>query len=412
MALKLSQRVSVIAESVTLKLNSRALLLQEEGKLVYNLTAGQLPFRPPQQFIDSIRSELDFLKSFHYSPISGFVELRKKLLKHTEHSRGVILRPELFDVVISNGAKHSISNILGALIDHGDEVIVFSPHWISYPEMIKFCGGVPVFVQTNIFEVFTPNLNDLRKAMTSKTKAIIINSPNNPAGIHYSKEWMEEFANILMEYPEVAIISDEIYNEVYYYDPKPSYFYQCRPELLERTIIVDGISKAFASTGLRIGYCIAPINIVKAMENLQGQLTSSANSLIQRAMVLYNFENASEFLIPVKNHLRENSIIIREKLKEFNLMKCWYQPTSAFYFMIDFTQVPIFKFYQKKFKDVKKGKDYSMEICEDILNHTGVVIVPGRDFGLVNSARISLVLHKEAFQEAMSKLMVFLNQNH
>lgn len=407
--MELSSRVKGMQESVTLRLNSKAMELAESGKQVYNLTAGQLPFRPPQDFIEAIRSELDFLKSYQYSPVAGFVELRKKILKHIEESRGIRfdgLDVE-FDCVVSNGAKHSISNILGAIINPDDEVIIISPYWISYPEMIKFCRGIPIVVKSSIFDVFTPPLAEIRKSISPRTKAIIINSPNNPAGIHYSEEWMNEFAEILMENPDISVISDEIYFEVVYYDPKPIYFYQKYPELLKRTIIVDGISKAFASTGLRIGYCVAPKNICKGIENLQGQLTSSANSLIQRAMLNYNFNNSHQFLTPVKNHLRENAIVIREKLKEANLMKLWYQPVSAFYYMIDFSQTPVFKKYQQ---DKNDTTDYSYQICNDILDQLGVVIVPGTDFGMKNSARISLVLQVQAFSEAMDKLVGFLKQ--
>lgn len=411
--MELSSRVKGMAESVTLKLNSKAVEMAEKGHQVYNLTAGQLPFRPPQDFIDAIRSELDFLKSYQYSPVGGFVDLRKKIIQHIEETRGINFSADVldgvdFDCVISNGAKHSISNILGALINPGDEVIIISPYWISYPEMIKFCRGIPVEVKSSIFDVFTPPLAEIRKAISEKTKAIIINSPNNPAGVHYSDEWMSDFAELLVEHPGIAVISDEIYFEVCYYDPKPTYFYQKKPELLKRTIIVDGISKAFASTGLRIGYCVAPKNIAKGIENLQGQLTSSANSLVQRAMMNYNFANSAQFLTPVKNHLRDNATIIREKMKENDLMKCWYQPVSAFYFMIDFTQTPVFKKYQQ---DKKDPTDYAIKICEDMLNNLGVVIVPGTDFGMPNSARISLVLHKEVFSEAIEKIMKFLRES-
>lgn len=407
----LSARVKGMTESVTLKLNSKAMELAESGKQIYNLTAGQLPFRPPQDFIDSIRLELDFLKSYQYSPVAGFLDLRKKIIRHIEETREInfgdaALGGEEFDCVISNGAKHAISNILGAIVNPGDEVIIISPFWISYPEMIKFCRGVPVIIKSSIFDVFTPVINEIKKVISEKTKAIIINSPNNPSGVHYSSEWMSDFADLLAEYPEVAVISDEIYFEVCYYDPKPTYFYQKNLELLKRTIIVDGISKAFASTGLRIGYAVGPKNIMKGIENLQGQLTSSANSLIQRGMLNYNFSTAAQFLIPVKNHLRDNATIIREKFKEGDLMKCWYQPVSAFYFMIDFSQTPSFKNYQK---DKNDHFDYSVQICEEILNTLGVVIVPGTDFGMKNSARISLVLHKEIFTEAISKIVHFLN---
>jgi aspartate aminotransferase len=405
--MELSSRVRGMQESVTLRLNSKAMELTEDGKQVYNLTAGQLPFRPPQDLIESIRSELDFLKSFQYSPVAGFLDLRKKIMNHIESSRGINYSSldEEFDCVISNGAKHSISNILGALINPSDEVIIISPYWNSYPEMIKFCRGVPIEVKSSIFDVFTPPLAEIRKAISERTKVIIINSPNNPSGIHYSEEWMMEFGQILLENPHVNVISDEIYFEVVYYDPKPTYFYQKYPELLKRTVIVDGISKAFASTGLRIGYCIAPKNVCKGIENLQGQLTSSANSLIQRALINYNFSNSHQFLTPVKNHLRENSNIIRDKFKDANIMKCWYQPVSAFYFMIDFSQTPIFTKYKK---DKNDKTDYSYQICDDILDQLGVVIVPGTDFGMPNSARISLVLQATTFAEAMDKIVQFL----
>ena len=407
--MELSSRVKGMAESVTLKLNSKAMELSESGKQVYNLTAGQLPFRPPQDFVESIRAELDFLRSYQYSPVAGFLDLRKKIMEHIEQTRGInfAMLDEPFDCIISNGAKHAISNILGAIVNPGDEVIIISPYWISYPEMIKFCHGTPIEIKSSIFDVFTPPLHEIKKAISEKTKAIIINSPNNPAGIHYSDDWMEDFSQLLLEHPHVSVISDEIYFEVCYYDPKPTYFYQKYPELLKRTIIVDGISKAFASTGLRIGYAVGPKNIIKGIENLQGQLTSSANSLIQRAMMNYNFSGSSQFLTPVKNHLRDNATVIREKLKEADLMKCWYQPVSAFYYMIDFSQTPVFERYAKNRKD---KTDYSVQICEDILNDLGVVIVPGTDFGMTNSARLSLVLHKEAFTEAMDKLVNFLNE--
>ena len=172
--MELSSRVKAMSESVTLKLNTKAMELAESGKQVYNLTAGQLPFRPPQDFVESIRAELDFLRSYQYSPISGFIDLRKKIIEHTEQTRGINFSAldEPFDCVISNGAKHSISNILGAIINPGDEVIIIAPYWISYPEMIKFCHGVPVIVSSSIFDVFTPPLQEIKKAITKKTKAI------------------------------------------------------------------------------------------------------------------------------------------------------------------------------------------------------------------------------------------------
>ena len=192
----LSSRVIGIPDSITMKLNERALQLTEEGKVIYNLSGGQLPIKPLAEFIEKIHHQLNFLKSYQYSPSAGFPGLRKKLLKHFHETRG--LPAEIFengwDVILSNGSKHSIYNALGALIDPGDEVILLAPFWVSYPEMIKFWGGIPNVVKSTVFDGFVPALEDIRKAMTPRTKAIIVNSPNNPSGVHYSEMWMKEFA--------------------------------------------------------------------------------------------------------------------------------------------------------------------------------------------------------------------------
>ena len=147
-----------------------------------------------------------------------------------------------------------MSNVMGTLLDHGDEVIVLAPYWVTYPEIIKFCKGVPKIIYTSPFDVFKPSIDEIKKSISPRTKAIIVNSPNNPTGTHYTDEWMGEFAALMKEHPHVNIICDEIYYQLFYFDPKPTYYYQKDPDLLSRTIIVDGISKTLASTGLRLGW--------------------------------------------------------------------------------------------------------------------------------------------------------------
>lgn len=407
--MELSQRVQDISESITLKLNAKAVALADSGQKVYNLTAGQLPFRPMSEFTELIRSELDFLKSYQYSPVAGFPELRKKLIKYIEESRGIQLNDSgvEFDCIVSNGGKHSISNIMAALIDDGDEVILLAPYWVSYPEMVKYCKGVVKPVTSSIFDAFIPSIDDIRAQMTDKTKMIVVNSPSNPSGIHYSKSWMDDFAALMIEYPNVSIISDEIYYELNYFDPKPTYFYQTKPELLARTIIVDGISKNLACTGLRLGYTIAPKPLVKALTKLQGQTTSGCNSLIQKALVNFDFNHIKTYLEPIKVHLRENSQVVMEKFRDNGLAKSWYQSQSAFYYVVDFSKAPIIKKYRKSADDTA---DYSAQISEDLLEKHGVAIVPGGAFGVENAARISLVLQKEPFTEAVDLLMKFMTE--
>ncbi|EQC48155.1 aminotransferase, class I/II [Bacteriovorax sp. BSW11_IV] len=403
--MKLSKRVSGVTESLTLKLNAKANQMANDGRKVHNLTAGQLPFRPLTEFTDAIRSESDFLKSYQYSPVPGYPELRKKLLDYFKTSRNISLDHVEYDCIISNGGKHSLSNIFASLIDKDDEVIIISPYWVSYPELIRLYDGVPVFVETTIYDAFVPLIESIEKAITKKTKAIIINSPNNPTGTHYSDAWMKDFAAMIKKHEDVIVISDEIYYELGYYDPTPTYFYQHDPELLKRTVIVDGISKNLACTGLRIGYTFATKELIGAMANLQGQTTSGANSLIQKALMTFDFDHIDSFLAPIKQHLRENSAIVRDALKEANLAKCWYQTSSAFYFMIDFSQTPVMKKFRTSENDTA---DYSGQICEDILEKHGVAMVPGIAFGMANTARISLVSQKESFKEAIQIIVDYL----
>lgn len=400
----LSSRVKGIHDSITMKLNEKAIQLTDEGKVIYNLSGGQLPIKPTHEFIEKIHHQLNFLKSYQYSPSAGFPALRKKLIKHFISSRR--LPAELFenewDCILSNGSKHTLYNALGALIDPGDEVILLAPYWVSYPEMVKFWGGIPTVVKSNVFDAFVPAIDDIRKAMTPRTKVIIVNSPNNPAGVHYSESWMREFADFMREHPDLIVISDEVYSDISYFDPKPSYFYQADHELLKRTIIVHAISKTLASTGLRLGWAIAGSNVITAMSKIQGQTTSGPNSLMQRALLDFDFQFLEGFLVPVKNHIRTNAATLREKFREANLGHCWYQSTSAFYFMIDFSRTPMFKRFEA-------DQDHSYLIADELVNNEGITVVPGSDFGIPNTARISLVIEEVPFQEAIMKIVRYLN---
>jgi len=409
--MKLAKRAQSVTDSITLKLNELAVTMTEEGQHVYNLTSGQLSCKPMPEYIESINSELNFLKSFQYAPVPGFTNLREKFLRYVEETRSIDYKkmcPEQsFDCVISNGSKQSIYNVLGTLIDPKDEVLLFAPYWVSYPQMIEFWGGSYSVVGSKSFEGFVPHIDNIEEKITSKTKVIIVNSPNNPAGIHYDQEWMQQFADLMLKYPQIYIISDEIYSELYYFDPAPTYFYQYRPELLERTIIINGISKSMAATGLRLGYCIANKTITDAVRKIQGQTTSGANSLIQRSLIDFDLKQIHKFLIPVKAQLRRSAEIIRESFRARGLASCWYQSTSAFYFVVDFSRTPMFE----KYRNLPGDKDYSQQICEDVLQEYGIALVPSDDFGIKNSARLSLTLPEGPFTEAIDQLTRFLAQN-
>ncbi len=401
----LSSRVKGIHDSITMKLNEKAIALTEEGKVIYNLSGGQLPIKPTPEFVEKIHHQLNFLKSYQYSPSAGFPALRKKLLDRFIATRR--LPTELFevewDVILSNGSKHSLYDALGALVDPGDEVILLAPYWVSYPEMIKFWGGIPTVVRSNVFDAFVPAIEDIRKVMTPRTKVIIVNSPNNPSGVNYSDAWMREFAGLLRDYPDLIVISDEVYSDITYFDPKPTYFYQHDPTLLPRTVIVHAISKTLAATGLRLGWVIAQKSLVGAMSRIQGQTTSGPNSLIQRALLDFDFHFIETFLVPVNTHIRQNAATLREKFREANLGHCWYQSSSAFYFMLDFSRTPMFQRFDP-------DQDHSYAITDELLEGEGITVVPGTDFGIPNTARISLVIEEVPFQEAISRIVRYLNQ--
>ncbi|MBT7668538.1 MAG: aminotransferase class I/II-fold pyridoxal phosphate-dependent enzyme, partial [Bdellovibrionales bacterium] len=397
---------------ITLKLNAKAVALAEEGRKIYNLTAGQLPCKPMSELIELMRGELNFLKSFQYAPVPGIRELRDKFLHRFFATRDLENSPleAKLDCAISNGGKHALGNALGALVNPGDEVILIAPYWLTYRPLVELWGGVAKVVSSTLYDQFIPSIAEIEKAITPKTRAIIVNSPNNPTGIHYPKDWMERFGKMLLEHQEVSVISDEIYFDLSYFDPGPTYFYQLYPELLNRTIIVDGISKNMACTGLRIGFTIAPAELIAAIGRLQGQTTSGANTLVQRALVELDFDLISTFLEPIRNQLRNNARSLRESFRQADLSNCWYQSTSAFYFLVDFSTTPMFQRFAKSSEETEEISDYATDICSDLLEKHGVALVPTADFGTPNCARISLVLEERPFAEAINLVVEYLNQ--
>ncbi|MCB9062691.1 MAG: aminotransferase class I/II-fold pyridoxal phosphate-dependent enzyme [Halobacteriovoraceae bacterium] len=405
----ISSRVRQIEDSHSRYLHQKASYLKSQGRYIYNLAHGELNIKPPIELLNNIKTHTNFLASFLYSDPQGQIALREKILHEFQNSRGVSLDglENEFDCLISNGARHALSNMLGTILDPGDEVIIIRPYWSAYPQIVNFCRGVPVFVSSSVYDFYHPCIDDIEKVISMKTKAIIINSPNNPSGIHYSEGWMEEFAALMEKNPEIFIISDEIYSEMIYFDPAPTYFYQTSPNLLNRSIIISGISKTMAAAGLRIGHAICQRNLAKAAAKIQEQTTSGANSLIQRALVDYDFSKLRAYLSPIRQMLRQNSRILQRLFRDFNFSQVWYQTCSCYFFLIDFSKLPIIE----KFRNPESNQtDYSVEICENILSEIGVAIGPGTDFGVENSGRISLILDEKHFEDALKKLLGYITK--
>ena len=400
----LSDRLKNASESITLKLNAKAEELRNQGKHVYNLTAGQLPFFPDKKLIENISSSIEHLGSYQYSPVPGLPSLRKKVMEYIEQTREIVLRKDT-ECVVSTGAKQSLFNLLATLINPGDEVVVLAPYWLSYSEMIRYWEGTMVVVPHSKTPGCPPEVSKIIQALSPKTKAIILNTPCNPLGIYYDDSWIEDFATCLSSHPQVQIISDEIYSQLSYFGPGPKYPYHFRPDLLARTYIIDGASKSMACTGLRIGFTCGPREVMKAMGKIQGQSTSGANSLIQKALVDYDFSGIQSYLEPIKKHLQDNSMILEKKLTEYGLEQLWYQVNGAFYFFLSLENTPVFKRWQK----LAPGKeDWTPMICEEMIAQTGVVVVPGGDFGQPNGVRLSLVAKSEVLKEALDRIFRYL----
>lgn len=395
--MKPSDRVKNIQESVTLKLASKAVELKSRGGEIYNLAGGQLPFPPPDGFKKQLAKNLDFVNSFQYTPVAGDTDLRAKLVAHFRHSRQI---EKDVNCVVSNGAKQSLSNIFECFANPGDEIVFPSPFWTSYPEMVKLTGAKFVKVDSGFDQNFVPNIEDICSKITGKTKFVVINSPNNPSGICYSSQWMEEFARRMVDFPDVHLISDEIYDGLVYRGAEPTYFYQHNPELLERTIIVNGISKVLGATGLRLGYAIAQNDVVKTIASFQGQTTSCANSLTQMAFLNFDFRQIPGYLEDVKQHIAGNAGRLKNAFQKHGLESMWYQPSSAFYFLLDFSKAPVVKNYP--------GEESSFAICRDLLEEHNLALIPGAAFGAPNTARMTLLLKAPEFEQACERLFEFL----
>jgi len=277
--MKLSRKAEAITSSVTLEITAKAKKMKSEGIDVISFGAGEPDFDTPDYIKDAAIEAIK--KGFtKYTPASGITELKKSICNKLERENGLTYNPS--QILVSNGAKHSLNNALIAILNPGDEVIVPVPYWVSYPELIKLADGVPVYVNTSEEDGFQFTKEKLLSAITPKTKAIIINSPNNPTGAIYTNQNLKMVAEIAIE-KDILIISDEIYEKLVYDGEKHVSIASFSEEVKKRTIVVNGMSKAYAMTGWRIGYAAADERIIKAMSNVQSHATSNPNSIAQYA---------------------------------------------------------------------------------------------------------------------------------
>ncbi len=392
---EVSQRVQKMSFSATLAMTQKARELTAKGHDVINLSIGEPDFNPPEFVQQAAVSAIK--EGFNsYTPVPGYLELREAISNKFKRDNQLEYTPE--QIVVSNGAKHSITNVFLATLNKGDEVIVPAPYWVSYIEMVKIAEGIPVTVATSIEHNFKITPEQLKEKITAKTKGFIFSSPCNPSGSLYSKEELQALVNVLKEYPHIIIISDEIYEHINYTGQHTSIAQF--EEVKEQTVTVNGMSKAFAMTGWRIGYIGAPLWLAKACNKLQGQMTSGANSIAQRASITGLNAPVSEIQYMIDAFKSRRSLVVN-LAKNIDGFQC-NEPDGAFYIFPD-----VSKLFGKTFNGIHINT--STDLAMYLLEHAFVSTVSGDAFGSPNCLRISYAAGEEQLKEAFKRIQEALS---
>lgn len=392
----LSKRTEQVTASVTLAITNKANELKKQGFPIISFGAGEPDFDTPEYIKNAAKKALDegFTK---YTANAGILELRKAICDKLLKDNKLTYTPK--QIVVSNGAKHSLFNTLFALCNEGDEVIIFSPYWVTYIDQVKLAGGVPVIVETKGENGFRINMDEFKSKITAKTKLVIINSPSNPTGVVYSKEDLEKIAEIVVK-NNLFIISDEIYEKIVYGVEHIS-IASFGEEIKKRTILINGFSKSFSMTGWRIGYLAADENIAQAIDDIQSHMTSNANSIAQKACfaALAQEEIAFNFM-DIISKFKERRDYIVSNLNSIKGVLC-NEPKGAFYVF------PNIKNYLGKSYNGKKIEN-TIDFCSVLLEEEKIALVPGDAFGEKESVRLSYALGLEDIKIGIERLKNFL----
>lgn len=393
---KLSERLNRLAPSATLAMSQKSSEMKAQGIDVINLSVGEPDFNTPDHIKTAAKEAIDENYS-KYSPVPGYPDLRKAIVDklHRENQ----LDYEVAEILVSNGAKQSVCNTLMALVDEGDEVIIPAPYWVSYPQMVKLAGGNPTIVKTGFAQEFKISPEQLEAAITPKTKVVILCSPSNPTGSVYSQPELEGLAHVILKHEDLYVIADEIYEHINYVGKHESIAQF--PEMKERTIIVNGISKAYAMTGWRIGYIAAPEWIVNGCNKLQGQYTSGPCSISQRAAIAA-YTQSQACVEEMRQAFQRRRDLIVKLAKDIHGLEV-IEPKGAFYLF------PKCNYFFGKSTDdyyIKNSTDLSMYLLEK----AHVATVGGDAFGESNCLRMSYATSDENIQEAFRRIKNALEQ--
>jgi len=390
----LSNRINNLSESATIKMAKMGRELAAKGVDVINLSFGEPDFNTPQHVKDAAKKALQDNYTY-YTPVPGYPELRKAVAAKLKNENN--LDYDFSQIVVSTGAKQSIANVLFCLVNPGDEVIIPTPYWVSYSEVVKLVEGVSVFIDTTVDTDFKITPEQLEAAITPKTKLFMFSSPCNPTGSVYSKDELEGLAKVFEKYPNVYILSDEIYEHINFVDKHESIAQF--DSIKNRVVIINGWSKGFAMTGWRLGYSASNKEIAGAIDKLQGQITSGTSSITQRAG-LAAYEGGLETVLQMREAFRKRRDIVYNLMKEIPGIKV-NLPDGAFYFFPDVTS-----FFGKSYngRTITDADELSIYLLEE----AHVSTVGGDSFGDKKSIRMSYAASEEKLIEAMSRIKAAL----
>ncbi|CAM3296817.1 pyridoxal phosphate-dependent aminotransferase [Aequorivita lipolytica] len=392
---RLSKRVNEMATSATLAMAAKTRELKEQGIDIIGLSLGEPDFPIPEFIKDAAIQAIQ--DNYHsYTPVDGYGDLKNAIITKFKRDNNLEYKPS--QIVVSTGAKQSLANLTMVLLNEGDEVLLPAPYWVSYADQCKVAGGIPKEIPSSIETDFKITAEALEAAITPKTKLIIYSSPCNPSGSVYSKKELRKLADVLVKYPEIIVISDEIYEHINF---TGSHFSMAEFEdMYDRTVVVNGVSKAFSMTGWRIGYIGGPEWIAKACNKMQGQVTSGANCIAQRATItaLENPPSKIKFMVDAFKERRKLILSLLSEIEGFKTNK----PEGAFYVFPDISY-----FFGKTLrgKNINTASDFSLYLLEE----AKVATVTGEAFGDPNCIRLSYAASETEIKEAMRRIKEALN---
>ena len=389
--MKITNRCKGVSPSVTLAISAKAKAFKKQGLDVISFGAGEPDFNTPQAICEAAKKALD-LGITRYTPASGTPELKQAVVDTLAKKN---LDYTTANIIVSNGAKHSLFNAIMAIVEEGDEVLLPMPYWVSYPELIKLAGGKVVFVPCD--ENFVIDLKAMENLITEKTTALILNNPSNPTGVVLKKDVIEDIAKICIKH-DINVISDEIYDQLIYIDEEIPSIATVKG-MKERTIVINGVSKTYAMTGWRIGYLAAPDKIAKAISSMQSQTTSGPNSIAQYASC-EALNGSMDDVLKMKKAFKERKEVAVAEIEKIEKVSC-IVPEGAFYIMMNVSSL-----YGKSINEkiILSSVDFASVLLDEAL----VAVIPGEAFGAPECVRISYAASMENILEGLSRIKRFV----